>query len=74
MPPPVRTFPSSALQTEIQNDANGRRRKHAPGAPADVKLDECELFSMSQFECGVERPEHRKSPITCVEALRFFRK
>lgn len=74
MPPPVRTFPASALPDEIQTDATGRKRKPAPGAPANVDLSTCELFSMSQFECGVPRPEDRGSPVRCVEVLRFFRR
>lgn len=74
MPPPTRTFTPSALPTEIQSDASGRKRKPAPGAPADIDLGVCELLSMSQFQCGVERPEDRQSPVTCVEMLRFFRR
>ena len=74
MPPPIRAFPSSALPSEVQNDANGRRRKHAPGTPAEIDLRACELFEMSQFECGVVNPEDRGSPLRCVQLLRFFRK
>lgn len=74
MPPPVRTFPASSLPAEIQNDATGRKRKPAPGAPAKIDLHECELLSMSQFECGVERPEDSKSTVKCNEVLKFFRR
>lgn len=74
MPPPTRTFPPSALPTEIQTDTTGRKRKPAPGQPPDIDLSACELFSMSQYQCGVERPEDRSSPVTCVEMLRFFRR
>lgn len=74
MPPATRTFPPSALPAEIQNDAAGRKRKPAPGAPADIDLSDCELLSMSQYQCGVERPEDKGSPVTCVEMMRFFRR
>ncbi|MBE3047126.1 hypothetical protein IMZ48_32305 [Candidatus Bathyarchaeota archaeon] len=74
MPPPLRTFPSSSLPAEVQNDATGRKRKPAPGAPANIDLHGCELLSMSQFECGVERPGDSASPIRCVEMLKFFRR
>ncbi|PKS07437.1 hypothetical protein jhhlp_006041 [Lomentospora prolificans] len=74
MPPPVRTFPPENLPEEIQLDTSGRKRKPAPGAPRNIDLSACELFTMSQYECVVPRPDVPESRVQCYEVLRLFRK
>jgi len=74
MPPPVRTFPPETLPEEVQLDTSGRKRKPAPGAPRNIDLSACELFTMSQYECVVPRPDVPDSRVQCYEVLRLFRK
>ncbi|KAI1336524.1 hypothetical protein F5Y15DRAFT_201450 [Xylariaceae sp. FL0016] len=68
MSPPCRVFPASELQDEIQlND--GKRRKGGK-----VDLSACELFSMVQYNCQIDRPEVTNSPVRCWPVQRWFRR
>ncbi|KAI1136278.1 hypothetical protein F5Y05DRAFT_415468 [Hypoxylon sp. FL0543] len=68
MAPPCRVFPASQLEAEVQSD-NGKRRKGGP-----INLSACELFSMVQYECQIDRPEIANSPVRCWPVQRWFRR
>ncbi|KAI2602577.1 hypothetical protein GGR54DRAFT_497009 [Hypoxylon sp. NC1633] len=68
MTPPCRVFPASHLESEIQA-TNGRLRKGGR-----VDLSACELFSMVQYECQIDRPEVPHSPVRCWPVQRWFRR
>ncbi|KAI0426338.1 hypothetical protein F5Y09DRAFT_345797 [Xylaria sp. FL1042] len=57
MAPPCRVFPASQLPTEIQLNENGKRRKGGK-----IDLSACELLSMVQYDCQIDRPELSSSP------------
>ncbi|OTA89184.1 hypothetical protein M434DRAFT_34538 [Hypoxylon sp. CO27-5] len=68
MTPPCRVFPASQLESEIQvND--GKLRKGGR-----INLSACELFSMVQYECQIDRPEIANSPVRCWPVQRWFRR
>ncbi|KAI1404231.1 hypothetical protein F4819DRAFT_148910 [Hypoxylon fuscum] len=69
MTPPCRVFPATQLEAEVQVDANGKRRKGER-----VDLSACELFSMVQYECQIDRPEIADSPVRCWPVQRWFRR
>ncbi|KAI1749553.1 hypothetical protein F4782DRAFT_533353 [Xylaria castorea] len=56
MSPPCRVFPASQLPTEIQLD-EGKRRKGGK-----IDLSACELLSMVQYDCQIDRPDLSNSP------------
>ncbi|ORY56314.1 uncharacterized protein BCR38DRAFT_308978, partial [Pseudomassariella vexata] len=68
MTPPCRVFASDALESEIQTDLTGRKRKGG-----DIELAKCKLFSMMQYECTIDKPEQASSPVRCLEVQRWFR-
>ncbi|KAI3322610.1 hypothetical protein HD806DRAFT_132675 [Xylariaceae sp. AK1471] len=67
MTPPCRVFPASQLPTEIQMD-DGKRRKGGK-----IDLSACELLSMVQYDCQIDRPELSNSPVRCWPVQRWFR-
>ncbi|KAI0473044.1 hypothetical protein GGR56DRAFT_595729 [Xylariaceae sp. FL0804] len=70
MTPPCRVFPASQLPSEIQTDADGRRRRGG----GRVDLSACELLSMVQYDCQIDRPEMMSSPVRCWPVQRWFRR
>ncbi|KAI1475500.1 hypothetical protein F4774DRAFT_291129 [Daldinia eschscholtzii] len=68
MTPPCRVFPASHLESEIQV-TSGRVRKGGR-----IDLSACELFSMVQYECQIDRPEVSNSPVRCWPVQRWFRR
>ncbi|KAI1642795.1 uncharacterized protein F4817DRAFT_286735 [Daldinia loculata] len=68
MAPPCRVFPASQLESEIQA-TDGRARKGGR-----IDLSTCELFSMVQYECQIDRPEVSNSPVRCWPVQRWFRR
>src|SRR4051812_30780873 len=68
MTPPCRVFPASQLPTEIQTD-DGKRRKGGK-----IDLSACELLSMVQYDCQIDRPELSNSPVRCWPVQRWFRR
>ncbi|OTB02747.1 hypothetical protein M426DRAFT_322345 [Hypoxylon sp. CI-4A] len=68
MTPPCRVFPASQLESEIQT-SNGKVRKGGR-----IDLSACELFSMVQYECQIDRPEIGNSPVRCWPVQRWFRR
>ncbi|KAI0471181.1 hypothetical protein F4859DRAFT_515401 [Xylaria cf. heliscus] len=58
MAPPCRVFPASQLPTEIQLDDDRKRRKGGR-----IDLSACELLSMVQYDCQIDRPDLRNSPL-----------
>ncbi|KAI0880687.1 uncharacterized protein GGS22DRAFT_174527, partial [Annulohypoxylon maeteangense] len=68
MTPPCRYFPASQLESEIQVD-DGKVRKGGR-----IDLSTCELFSMVQYECQIDRPKVANSPVRCWPVQRWFRR
>ncbi|KAI1389282.1 uncharacterized protein F4822DRAFT_195586 [Hypoxylon trugodes] len=68
MTPPCHVFPVSQLESEIQVN-NGRARKGGR-----IDLSACELFSMVQYECQIDRPDVADSPVRCWPVQRWFRR
>ncbi|KAK7747612.1 hypothetical protein SLS62_009023 [Diatrype stigma] len=83
MAPPCRVFPASDLPHEIQFD-QGKRRKAAidesnsgSGGRSNsrkIDLSACALFSMTQYDCQIDRPELSDSPVRCWPVQRWFRR
>lgn len=69
MAPFVEVFPASELPFRTQLTLKGKARKDFHG---DLKA--CELFSLWQFECEVERPVTRESVTRCYPVERLFRR
>ncbi|KAI0197935.1 hypothetical protein F4808DRAFT_285971 [Astrocystis sublimbata] len=69
MSPPCRVFPASQLPSEIQKDVDGKRRKGGR-----IDLSACELLSMVQYDCQIDRPDLRDSPVRCWPVQRWFRR
>ncbi|KAH8646662.1 hypothetical protein BX600DRAFT_518705 [Xylariales sp. PMI_506] len=72
MTPPCHVFGPNALEAQIQFDAEGRKRKTQGGA--DIDLAQCPLFGMVQYECQIDRPNLRDSPVRCWPVQRWFRR
>ncbi|KAI1734139.1 hypothetical protein F4680DRAFT_454232 [Xylaria scruposa] len=68
MSPPCRVFPASQLQAEVQLD-DGKRRKGSK-----IDLSACELLSMVQYDCQIDRPDLANSPVRCWPVQRWFRR
>ncbi|RYC58291.1 hypothetical protein CHU98_g7924 [Xylaria longipes] len=68
MSPPCRVFSASQLPTEIQLD-DGKRRKGGK-----IDLSACELLSMVQYDCQIDRPDLANSPVRCWPVQRWFRR
>ncbi|KAI0388582.1 hypothetical protein F5Y17DRAFT_470344 [Xylariaceae sp. FL0594] len=68
MAPPCRVFPASHLPAEIQL-VDGKRRKGGK-----IDLSACELLSMTQYDCQIDRPELSNSPVRCWPVQRWFRR
>lgn len=68
MSPPCRVFPASQLPTEIQLE-NDKRRKGGK-----IDLSACELLSMVQYDCQIDRPDLSNSPVRCWPVQRWFRR
>ncbi|KAI1345870.1 hypothetical protein F5Y01DRAFT_40158 [Xylaria sp. FL0043] len=69
MAPPCRVFPASELPAEIQLNVDGKRRKGGL-----IKLSACELLSMVQYDCQIDRPDLRNSTVRCWPVQRWFRR
>lgn len=68
MTPPCRVFPASQLPTEIQMN-DGKRRKGGK-----IDLSACELLSMVQYDCLIDRPDLNDSRVKCWPVQRWFRR
>lgn len=74
MAPPCQQFPPSSLPHQVQLDTQGKKRKTDPaGKVIDLAAD-CNLLQMSQYDCRVDHPERRDSPVRCYEVVRWFRR
>ncbi|XXH03276.1 Cytochrome c oxidase subunit 7A [Hypoxylon texense] len=69
MAPACSVFPASELEAQIQVAGDGRLRKGGR-----IDLSACELFSMVQYECQIDRPEISDSPVRCWPVQRWFRR
>ncbi|KAJ4396351.1 hypothetical protein N0V93_000570 [Gnomoniopsis smithogilvyi] len=69
---PCHSFPASRLPLQIQVNVDGKRRKTDGGKPID--LSACELLDLVQYQCKVEHPKQRDSPIRCWPVQRWFRR
>ncbi|GAW12838.1 hypothetical protein ANO14919_022090 [Xylariales sp. No.14919] len=69
MTPPCRVFPASQLPAEVQVNYDGKRRKGGR-----INLEACELLSMVQYDCHIDRPDLRDSPVRCWPVQRWFRR
>ena len=49
-----------------------RAKKVRQGSKID--LSACELFSMTQYDCQIDRPEVGDSPVRCWPVQRWFRR
>lgn len=72
MTPPCHNFHASQLPLQIQLGLDGKRRKTEGGKPIDLRA--CELLSLVQYDCRVERPAHRESVVRCYPVQRWFRR
>lgn len=72
MTPPCHIFHASDLPRAIQTGLDGKRRKTEDGKPIDLKA--CELLSLVQYDCQVERPVTRDSVTRCYPVQRWFRR
>ncbi|KAI1821478.1 hypothetical protein F4861DRAFT_457709 [Xylaria intraflava] len=70
MTPPCRVFAASQLPAEIQLD-DGKRRKTGGER---IDLSACELLSMVQYDCQIDRPDLSDSPVRCWPVQRWFRR
>ncbi|MCJ1259274.1 hypothetical protein MMC24_007110 [Lignoscripta atroalba] len=70
MTPPVELFPTWELEHRVQGTAQGKRRK------PPVKLEECTLGEMVQYNCYPETGgrESSKPIIKCEPIVRLFRR
>ncbi|KAJ8104974.1 hypothetical protein ONZ43_g7608 [Nemania bipapillata] len=68
MTPPCRVFQVSQLPAEIQVN-NGKRRKGGK-----IDLSACELLSMVQYDCLIEKPDQNNSTVQCWPVQRWFRR
>jgi hypothetical protein len=69
MAPPLESWPASELPDRTRGNAKGDFRK---GFDGDMK--KCELLEMLQFECGIEKPGVKLSPVRCRPMERLFRR
>lgn len=69
MTPPCRVFQASQLPATIQFDDNNKRRKGG-----SIDLSACELLSMVQYDCQIDRPDLRGSRVECWPVQRWFRR
>ncbi|KAK8068993.1 hypothetical protein PG994_005609 [Apiospora phragmitis] len=73
MTPPCRTFSSATLESEIQTYDTGKKRKLERGQK-NIDLSQCALMGMLQYECRIDQPEKRDSPVRCWPVRRWFRR
>ena len=71
MAPLTTTFPAAELPARVQAGPDGRRRKLPGGARVDLAA--CELLQMLQYDCEIENPGVRDSPVRCFSVQRLFR-
>ncbi|TVY85657.1 hypothetical protein LAWI1_G008324 [Lachnellula willkommii] len=69
MAPPIATFPASDLPITSQTNLKGTKRK---GFDGDLKA--CALLEMLQYDCRIEEPGTRNSPVRCWPVERLFRR
>lgn len=72
MAPVCYAFPASHLPQRVQIGPNDKKRKTEGGK--DIELSECALLSMLQYNCTIERPKQRDSPVRCYPVERWFRR
>ncbi|KAL8414537.1 hypothetical protein RB594_005681 [Gaeumannomyces avenae] len=73
----IPAFSAAELPTKIQLDPNGRKRKLPALPDGRTKLDlqkDCELLSLLQYSCTVDRPDEPGSSVQCWPVPRLFRK
>ncbi|KAI0155394.1 hypothetical protein GGR52DRAFT_577344 [Hypoxylon sp. FL1284] len=66
MAPACHVFPSSELEAQVQVAGDGRVRKGGR-----IDLSACELFSIVQYECQIDRPDISDSPVRCWPVQRW---
>ncbi|RDL39084.1 Uncharacterized protein BP5553_03424 [Venustampulla echinocandica] len=70
MAPPVELFHANpSLPYQAQVSLKGNKRKDFDG-----DLKKCELLEMLQYDCEVDQPDKRNSPVRCWPLERFFRR
>lgn len=72
MTPPCHSFPASQLAVQIQVNLDGKRRKTEGGQAID--LSGCELLDLVQYNCKVDNPKQRESPVRCWPVQRWLRR
>ncbi|KAK3332703.1 hypothetical protein B0T19DRAFT_439515 [Cercophora scortea] len=73
MPPPCPSFPAKELPAKVQIGPDGKGRKTIDGRPIDLTKD-CQLLSLLQYECHVDRPIKPDSLTRCWPVQRWFRR
>ena len=68
MGPPLISFPVSELEKHVKTDERGKARK------PPVKLEECELYELTQYCCDVENRNSKRPYVLCKPLLRLFRR
>lgn len=80
MPPPVVTFPASALPAKIQETYDPKFDTQVIRRKDKIELEKCELLEMLQYECGIARSRdgsgriESRARIVCRPVERFFRR
>jgi hypothetical protein len=72
MTPPCRIFQAEDLESQVQVDAAGRTRRTENWKGID--LVQCPLFGMLQYDCQIDRPNLKNSPVRCWPVQRWFRR
>jgi len=68
MAPLVETFPPRLLTSKLQYHPDGSYRKKP------VKLPECKLKELIQYECNLSGPKNDpRTKVVCEPVLRLFR-
>jgi len=68
MGPPLIAFPVSELEKHVNKNERGKARK------PPVKLEECELYELTQYYCDVENRNSKRPYVLCKPLLRLFRR
>jgi hypothetical protein len=69
MPVPVEAWPARELEQRVLGTEKGTKRKGFDG-----DLRKCELMSLAQYRCQVDKPEETGSTVKCWPVERFFRR
>ncbi len=68
MTPPVKVFPPEELESKVQFTRERKLQKQP------IKLKDCQLLTMVQYECEVKDRKNALSVVQCWPVERLFRK